>query len=82
MTTPRPHRVTQGWPPDAALLSFDWVMAPVEAFADAFFGLLHMRLPVYARPAIGAEGTATPAIAEAAGGDMRGQPAASVPDQD
>jgi hypothetical protein len=28
---------------------FDWMMVPVAALADAFFGMLHMRLPDYVR---------------------------------
>ncbi|GIH20110.1 hypothetical protein [Rugosimonospora africana] len=29
--------------------TFDWIMAPVAGLSDAFFGLLHMRLPDYTR---------------------------------
>ncbi len=29
--------------------TFDWIMAPIAGLSDAFFGLLHMRLPEYAR---------------------------------
>jgi hypothetical protein len=35
-----------GSPPE---ITFDWIMAPIAGLSDAFFALLHIRLPDYAQ---------------------------------